>query len=694
MRGLKFIILFFIFFCNSYYSQIFEKDLSVKETERYDLPNLKLSTQNSTQQVMSTAETTLRIIDNGLISTKFSDVPQIFEVTKSLAQQYLNRDMFSYHAPIDMDSYYYSADNYAAFLLDPYWKRIVFSNTSNYDIKSFGDNATDYKFSSPSALAVDFDGNVYVCDSEQKKIIVLNYNYTNNTLNYSTTINVSNLEKPIDIALTQDAQNQKKIWIVDNYNKLLLINTTGTILRQYTGFWDVTTYTNQQFESLEKISVDKTDYQQAMIYENTKKRLIFVRSEPTVLNGLNTTIMPSSCYFTDIGMNCEHEYLVTDLGLNLLHKFDVVGKYVCSYRTSQNFNGFNFPLKISNISKNKPGYTILNYYVENAWDNNWGIRRFLPGSHIFNLAYQKNTNDYMFSWIASDRSIMRIDVFRNEQLIKSYDYPPTSYSGSMSTSILTSELGVGSIKFRVNYKPFRDDNYGEYKQGWKYQEISFTINPPLIASMSGPSYLNNLQTGTWTVTPSGGVPPYSYSWSYYVHCDGGPALEAAVDSKGIITPNAVPCGTWFSIYNTTNTVSRTSDGRTFDLKCVVTDANNSTYTVTKTVTGSGSALMNHSSGEYSIDTSMENEILNESLETYPNPFNPSTKISFSVPYNGHVSLKVYDILGREIAELANKIFSPGKYEFEFDASSLPSGIYISTLVTERNKFTKKMLLVK
>ncbi len=218
--------------------------------------------------------------------------------------------------------------------------------------------------------------------------------------------------------------------------------------------------------------------------------------------------------------------------------------------------------------------------------------------------------------------------------------------------------------------------------------------PPLYASMSGPTYLSNLQSGTWTVTPSGGVPPYSYSWSYYVHCDGGPALEATVDSKGIITPNAVPCGTWFNIYNTTNTVSRTSDGRTFDLKCVVTDANNSTYTVTKTVTGSGSALMKQSTGEYLIDASIENEILTESLETYPNPFNPSTKISFSVPYSGIVSLKVYDILGREVAELANKIFSPGKYEFEFDASSLPSGIYISTLVTEKNKFTKKMLLVK
>ncbi|MBI1931795.1 MAG: hypothetical protein HYS24_04595 [Ignavibacteriales bacterium] len=210
MRSLKFIFMFILLFCNNYYSQIFEKDFSIKETESREAPNLKLSSVASTQQVTSFSEVALRIIDNGLIPTKFNNVPQIFEITKSLSRQYLNRDMFSYHAPIDMDNYYYSCDNFAVFLLDPYWKRIVFSNTSNNEIKSFGDNVTDYKFSSPSALAVDFDGNVFVSDSEQKKIIVLSYNYTNNTLNYSTTINVSNLEKPIDIALSHDTQNQKK----------------------------------------------------------------------------------------------------------------------------------------------------------------------------------------------------------------------------------------------------------------------------------------------------------------------------------------------------------------------------------------------------------------------------------------------------------------------------------------------------
>jgi hypothetical protein len=82
------------------------------------------------------------------------------------------------------------------------------------------------------------------------------------------------------------------------------------------------------------------------------------------------------------------------------------------------------------------------------------------------------------------------------------------------------------------------------------------------------------------------------------------------------------------------------------------------------------------------------------LQNYPNPFNPTTKISFSIPNSSHVSLKVYDILGREVAVLADKIFSEGRYEFEFNAINLPSGTYIYRLRTENKTIMKKMLLLK
>ena len=81
-------------------------------------------------------------------------------------------------------------------------------------------------------------------------------------------------------------------------------------------------------------------------------------------------------------------------------------------------------------------------------------------------------------------------------------------------------------------------------------------------------------------------------------------------------------------------------------------------------------------------------------QNYPNPFNPTTKISFALPKSGFVSLKVYDILGKEVATLVNSNMSVGSYSFEFNASNLTSGIYFYRL--ESNGFidTKKMMLIK
>ncbi len=78
----------------------------------------------------------------------------------------------------------------------------------------------------------------------------------------------------------------------------------------------------------------------------------------------------------------------------------------------------------------------------------------------------------------------------------------------------------------------------------------------------------------------------------------------------------------------------------------------------------------------------------------PNPFNPTTKITFTLPAKEVVKLKVYDILGREVVVLANGGFEMGKHEIEFNASRLPSGVYFYNLTTSTNSITKKMLLLK
>ncbi len=81
-------------------------------------------------------------------------------------------------------------------------------------------------------------------------------------------------------------------------------------------------------------------------------------------------------------------------------------------------------------------------------------------------------------------------------------------------------------------------------------------------------------------------------------------------------------------------------------------------------------------------------------QNYPNPFNPSTSIEYSIPSNEYVSLKVYDILGREIAVLVNQHMNAGNYSVNFNASNLSSGIYFYTLTSGNQNLTRKMLLLR
>ena len=84
----------------------------------------------------------------------------------------------------------------------------------------------------------------------------------------------------------------------------------------------------------------------------------------------------------------------------------------------------------------------------------------------------------------------------------------------------------------------------------------------------------------------------------------------------------------------------------------------------------------------------------ELSQNYPNPFNPSTVIKFNIAKAGFVSLKVYDITGKEVAALVNQELSKGKFSIYFDASNLASGTYIYQLTANGTKISKKMMLLK
>ncbi|MCC6864705.1 MAG: T9SS type A sorting domain-containing protein [Ignavibacteria bacterium] len=84
----------------------------------------------------------------------------------------------------------------------------------------------------------------------------------------------------------------------------------------------------------------------------------------------------------------------------------------------------------------------------------------------------------------------------------------------------------------------------------------------------------------------------------------------------------------------------------------------------------------------------------ELLQNYPNPFNPSTTIEYSIPKDAIVTMKIYDILGKEVATLVNEQKSAGTYIVNWNASGFSSGIYFYRINAGEFTATKKMYLVK
>lgn len=113
------------------------------------------------------------------------------------------------------------------------------------------------------------------------------------------------------------------------------------------------------------------------------------------------------------------------------------------------------------------------------------------------------------------------------------------------------------------------------------------------------------------------------------------------------------------------------------------------------------SLMNGYNGYFSKNMASTTGIINTNVpaqfslsQNYPNPFNPSTKIRFALPSQVNVSLRVFDVTGKQVAELVNGSLQAGTHEYSFDASKLSSGVYFYRLEAKGFTEVKKMMLVK
>ncbi|HZW38597.1 MAG TPA: T9SS type A sorting domain-containing protein [Ignavibacteriaceae bacterium] len=103
-------------------------------------------------------------------------------------------------------------------------------------------------------------------------------------------------------------------------------------------------------------------------------------------------------------------------------------------------------------------------------------------------------------------------------------------------------------------------------------------------------------------------------------------------------------------------------------------------------------------GQFEYSNTIEVEVGEPSeftlSQNYPNPFNPTTSIKYSVPFENKVSIKVFDVMGKEIMSLVNEVKPVGNYEVQFDASSFSAGTYFYQMTSGNFVSTKKLILIK
>jgi hypothetical protein len=250
-----------------------------------------------------------------------------------------------------------------------------------------------------------------------------------------------------------------------------------------------------------------------------------------------------------------------------------------------------------------------------------------------------------------------VNVWDNNGLDPS-EWEITKY-GTASTTQL-------SQSYQYTYKVESDDNGAIIKDYLRYEPVS----TPSI-SMSG-GWGDNP-----TLTFSGG----GGNVDHYV-------LKKEYDfGSGYGTPGYV---TTSSNSYTDPNVERDKFGdlvARYSVKVVDRLGNESSYS--STVSTNGQSLWKNGSTD-------QEEVINEYAlnVNYPNPFNPTTQISYQLPESGNVNLIVYNSLGEEVATLINSFQSSGKHSVQFDASDLPSGVYIYRLSSKNFTSTKKMLLTK
>ena len=332
----------------------------------------------------------------------------------------------------------------------------------------------------------------------------------------------------------------------------------------------------------------------------------------------------------------------------------------------RNFQSVNDTLKLYSITKRK--YKTINGYP--------------------NVVYQES---YVRDFATGELYLASI----NEQVYKGDEYNGSKYFN-------LSAAGDTTNGYVYQYERLPDGSQAVVQFNWDFAQkklllANFRINQRQSEGDDGKKYNQNatvtvLPTGEYAVNRSMNV----YTSYPGIFSDGPiPAMMGDTVSLYLSARNPDMSIPEISIENMPATATFDPDSDHFFW--IVDDENPSPMIYKATREGGKTVMIDvHFQGEQ-FTVPNEEELSPYSFElaqNYPNPFNPATVISYQLPANSLVSLKVYDLVGREVATLVDARMSAGSHTVNFDATRLSSGMYIYRLQAGSNVQTRKMMLIK
>ncbi len=372
----------------------------------------------------------------------------------------------------------------------------------------------------------------------------------------------------------------------------------------------------------------------------------------------------------------------------------VVGYHGTMYRTSD--GGANWSTQVSGVQTSLMGIAFPDANIAVAvGDKGTIIRSTNGGLSWADLTSQFSNN--MFLWftgvsfgtpnagiavgkiLPSERAIIyRTSSGGSTWTLQSASAPASLKAVSFGDSVNAFAVGLAGVILRTT-------NGGKVWNGPEWQVTSTNLNgvfssdakTATIVGDAGTILRTNDGGGVWIKQQSSTKNRLHGVWFV------GSKLGLVVGDGGIMLRTTDGGGTWVSqrsgTFNALNAVCFTDAQR----GTIVGDYGTILRTVSSDiVSGVGSSYGSPVPNRYALN------------HNYPNPFNPSTAIGYQLMANTFVTLKVYDLLGREIATLVNEVHAAGFYTVRWNASSMPSGVYLYRLQTRDFVETKKMLLLK